>query len=94
MSWLGLDFCCRLVLLGGVLLGNRFRSPLEVLFTELEFRHAVLTIHAAPLGFEHYVGLPSYEYCQRTTQKESGSLHAKGFRWNLVRGRQFSLAVA
>src|SRR2546426_10975966 len=55
MSWLRLDFCCRLVLLGGVFLGNRFRSPLEVLFTELEFRHAVLTIHAAPLGFEHYV---------------------------------------
>ena len=39
MSWLRLDFCGRLVLLGGVLLGNGFRSPLEVLFTELELRH-------------------------------------------------------
>ena len=51
MSWLRLDFCCRLVLLGGVLLGNRFRSPLEVFFAELEFWHV---IHYAlrSLGFE------------------------------------------
>ncbi len=36
---LRLDFCGRLVLLGRVLLGDRFRSPLEVFFAELELRH-------------------------------------------------------
>ena len=69
MSWLRLDFCCRPVLLGGVLLGNRFRSPLEVLFTELEFWHAVLTIHAAPLGFEHYVGSESLTFASKSFAK-------------------------
>ena len=57
MSWLRLDLCRRLVFLARLLFRNGFRSPLEVLFTELEFRHAVLTIHTAPLGFEHYVGI-------------------------------------
>ena len=55
MSWLRLDLCRRLIFPARLLFRNGFRSPLEVLFTELEFRHAVLTIHAAPLGFEHYV---------------------------------------
>jgi len=69
MSWLRLNLCRRLVLLGGVLLGNRFRSPLEVLFTELEFWHAVLTIHAAPLGFEHYVGSESLTFSSKSFAK-------------------------
>ena len=69
MSWLRLDLFPCLVLLARLLFRNGFRSPLEVLFTELEFWHAVLTIHAAPLGFEHYVGSESLTFASKSFAK-------------------------
>lgn len=59
MPRLRLDLCRCLVLLTRLFLGNRFRSPLEVLFAELELRHRLATLGSRVLGFEDYGGQSS-----------------------------------